>query len=1132
MEQILKPGATVTVCEGRAKGTYVIRQVKGRGSSCVVYLASFRGPRGNETEYILKEYNPRGLTITRDAAGALRAVERDRFQAGLERFSAGAKLQEEIRRLSGLVNSTSVLYETAEANNTRYVVMAHAEGTSYDRVGEESLEDTVKTLLALTGVVGKYHRAGYLHLDLKPSNLLILPETRELVVLFDFDSVTAKRDIGAATPLSYTQSWAAPEQQIAGKWSQICEATDLFAVGEILFWRLMGRHPESWERRPFSEYSFEEAAALRDLDPRIKAALTDFFRHTICANVKRRWQTAEEVAGALEKLLSLADPKAEFLVSHRPVLHDFFVGRERELARIHAGLREKPVLFLTGMGGIGKSELAKRYATAFWDEYDAVVPVFYTGSWLTTLTDDSVVTIAHVRYVPGEKETDYFRRKMNKLKELCNERVLFLIDNMNAGAFEGEEEARWRELLSLNCQFLITSRVSDWDYPRLPVEPLEGKEERLAIFQHWCPLRDEAQQKAAEEIIERFRGHTMLVELVAKQITAGFSTPAEMLKRLKSTPLARSGGEKLRPAQDDGPKRTMFAQVCRLFQIATLPRDSQRVLAQLALLPPGGVEARRLAEWTGLSDFDILNDLACGGWISRSGDKVAVHPLVGEVVLSQSEEAEAAVKELLPAFGVDVAKAQINGRRDDLSLGTWTAEQLERHGVKIKEMVKFLLRLSEGCYHFCDFTQALRWGKMAAMLAQKYYDGAEELMMPRALNLLGTIYLDMEELPLARDYFEQGKQMLEKAGLSRDAFYLTCLDNLACLYYRQGNQELAHKKHREVLDLALQMKLPPNGLWLYYMNVAIGQLEREAYAAAGDCLERAEDELRKLPKFSPFSLGNIYFRRGRIAFEKNDLDDAEQWFRKGLALYLPATGGAHTSVATAYYWLAVIEERRGNTDAGMEYRKKEIEILEKVLPTSPSTTIAEVTANIRKPPEEAAPQLLSTLEAAQKNLGPDHWTVGFVYEALRIVYHKLGDRQQEKKCAEQAVDIYRLPHNQEKSAALASNLRALGGIEQQEGDFNRAVGHISEAVNIYAKKYGEGHPKTVLARYQLGLALWGAGQDEAAAEQFELAVRNYPPSTGGSYPAKREILSRLAAALDRLGRHEEAERYRRGAETT
>lgn len=65
------------------------------------------------------------------------------------------------------------------------------EGIDYRYYEDQSLQELFRHMKSLAQIILKYHQKGYLHLDIKPENVLILPETPEHVILFDFDSVTA-----------------------------------------------------------------------------------------------------------------------------------------------------------------------------------------------------------------------------------------------------------------------------------------------------------------------------------------------------------------------------------------------------------------------------------------------------------------------------------------------------------------------------------------------------------------------------------------------------------------------------------------------------------------------------------------------------------------------------------------------------------------------------------------------------------------------------------------------------------------------------------------------------------------------------------------------------------------------------
>src|SRR5262249_363317 len=84
------------------------------------------------------------------------------------------------------------------------------------------------------------HSAGKIHLDIKPSNVLVTPEGR--VALLDFGLVTeVGTDLGARDlPIGGTASYMAPEQ--AGV-TTVGPAADWYSFGVVVYQALTGKPP-------------------------------------------------------------------------------------------------------------------------------------------------------------------------------------------------------------------------------------------------------------------------------------------------------------------------------------------------------------------------------------------------------------------------------------------------------------------------------------------------------------------------------------------------------------------------------------------------------------------------------------------------------------------------------------------------------------------------------------------------------------------------------------------------------------------------------------------------------------------------------------------------------------------------
>ena len=211
----------------------------GSGASCVVYHALCE----DKTEHLLKEYYPRNLNLERDEGGVLIVPEHKRevFDKGLERFRYGNERRKAVRLSENLKNFTSNVQGYFYGNGTEYIDMTVFSGRTYSKIENETLHDLMLRMRTLAQVIGYYHNEGLLHLDIKPDNIFVRPEneTVEDVMLFDFDSVIEKSNKMTVPALSYTKDWAAPEQLLPYKRNSVCEATDLFSIGEIIFTKII-----------------------------------------------------------------------------------------------------------------------------------------------------------------------------------------------------------------------------------------------------------------------------------------------------------------------------------------------------------------------------------------------------------------------------------------------------------------------------------------------------------------------------------------------------------------------------------------------------------------------------------------------------------------------------------------------------------------------------------------------------------------------------------------------------------------------------------------------------------------------------------------------------------------------------
>lgn len=251
-------------------------------------------------------YRARDLMLERPVAIKVLRQDYSINEAFRERFRLEAKAAANLSH-----PNIVTVHDFGFDSDRLYLVMEYVPGTDLKSIIKERVrlpvEEAVRLIIQASAGIGYAHRAGLVHCDVKPHNMLVAPDQRLKVTDFGIARAMAsimpdeQHDVVWGSPLYFS-----PEQAAGAAPSP---ASDVYSLGVVLYELVTGR-------LPFHHKDPAELARLhrevqpvppRRLNPEIPEALELIILKVLSKEPSARYRTADQLGRVLTSFLEAGE---------------------------------------------------------------------------------------------------------------------------------------------------------------------------------------------------------------------------------------------------------------------------------------------------------------------------------------------------------------------------------------------------------------------------------------------------------------------------------------------------------------------------------------------------------------------------------------------------------------------------------------------------------------------------------------------------------------------------------------------------------------------------------------------------------------------------------------------------------
>lgn len=312
----------------------------------------------------------------------------------------------------------------------------------------------------------------------------------------------------------------------------------------------------------------------------------------------------------------------------------YFVHREAELEKINNDLHRNNSTVLYGIGGIGKTSLAKHYAYMYGTSY--------VQSYLIHCSDSIASGIANSIRIEGldrkrigdsiENDIQFSQRLLEFIKNQQNYSWLLIFDDVSP------RDPFLDQVLELVHHKIFTTRWDEieWNIPSTKITELPDINSKNDLFEQYLNRRLSSNEiEIFNKIANLVAGHTLTLQLIALQCKESDMTLAEIYESLKTSGIHIDSKDVFIYGKSIS-EQNMYGHIREIWNLSNFSKNEIRIMQGLSLIAPNGITKKEFKQWLNLDNMNDLNRLFRQGWIQtyyeNEHEMIFLHSVIGEVV--------------------------------------------------------------------------------------------------------------------------------------------------------------------------------------------------------------------------------------------------------------------------------------------------------------------------------------------------------------------------------------------------------------------------------------------------------------------------------------------------------------------